>query len=92
MATHPVLIECLPPSCINCKVLIIKKEVLFTGKPASLYWQTMPDWVFTIAIGKLKYPQSNEKRLDRSEKREAKKKASDAAQSLLLLHDEEESY
>ena len=65
----------------TCKVLIIKKEVFFTGKPASLYWQTRPDWVSTIAMGhdKLKSPQSDKKRHDRSEKREAKRKATDAA-------------
>ena len=63
----------------------------FTGKPASLYQQTMPDWVPSIAMGheKLKSPQSEKKRHDRTVKREAKNKATDAAQSLLLLQDEE---
>ncbi len=46
----------------------------------------MPDWVSTIAIGrdKLKSPQSEKKRHDRSEKREAiyKTKATDVADTV----------
>ena len=67
--------------------------LFFTGKPSSLYQQTMPDWVPTVAMGhdKLKSPQSEKKRHDRSEKRESTKKATDAAHSLLLLQDDEDS-
>ena len=64
---------------------MIKNVILFcTGKPSSLYQQTMPDWVPTVAMGhdKLKSPQSEKKRHDRSEKRESKKKATDAAHAL----------
>ena len=74
-------------------ILMTQIYTFFTGKPASLYQQTMPDWVPSIAMGheKLKSPQSEKKRHDRTVKREAKKKATDVAQSLLLLQDEEES-
>ena len=72
-------------TCIS----MINKVIFFTGE-ASLYQQTMSEWVSTIAMGrdKLKSPQS-EKKLhdDRSEKREAirRKLLMRLIQSLLIL-------
>ena len=59
----------------------------FTGKPASLYDETNPDWAPTVKMShdKLTSPDMQQKRHKRVEKREVKKQASAAAQSLLLL-------
>ena len=59
----------------------------FIGKPISLYDETNPDWAPSVKMGheKLTSPDMQQKRHKRVEKREVKKQASTAAQSVLLL-------
>ena len=71
----------------STQFLLLNYTSYFIGKPASLYDETNPDWAPSVKMDheNLTFPDMQQKRQKRVEKREVRKQASAAAQSLILL-------